>query len=88
VKGGPQLYDVVTFMESHGFVVYDIFGAHYRPLDGAMAQVDMAFVKENNQFRKYHIYATQEQREKLTKEMLRGRKVWKGGVRKLCMKSH
>lgn len=78
VKCGPQLYDVVTFMKSHGFVVYDIFGANYRPLDGAMAQVDMAFVKENSQFRKYHIYATQKQRGKLTKEMLRGRSFGKG----------
>lgn len=76
VKGGPQLYDVVTFMKSHGFVVYDIFGLNYRLLDDALAQVDMAFVKEKNhsQFRKYHIYAIQKQREKLTKGMLRGRR--------------
>ena len=73
-KSGPQLYDIVTFMKSHGFVVYDIFGLNYRPLDDALAQVDMAFVKENSQFRKYHIYTTRKQREKLTKEMLRGKR--------------
>lgn len=77
VKGGPQLYDIVTFMKSHGFVVYDIFGGHYRPLDGALAQVDMAFVKENSQFRKHHIYTTRKQREKLNEGMLRGRKFLK-----------
>jgi len=71
VKGGPQLYDVVTFMKSHGFVVYDIVGRLYRPLDDALAQIDMAFVKENSQFRKYHIYANPKQREKVTKSMLR-----------------
>jgi len=73
VKGGPQLYDVVKFMNSHGFVIYDIFGLNYRPLDDALAQVDMAFVKENSQFRKYHIYANPKQREKLTKRMLLSR---------------
>jgi FkbM family methyltransferase len=37
VKGGPQFYDVVVFMKSHGYFVYDMFGYHCRPLDGAMA---------------------------------------------------
>jgi len=75
VKGGPQLYDVVKFMNLHGFVIYDIFGLNYRPLDDALAQVDIAFVKESSQFRKYHIYTNKKQREELTKRMLlfRGR---------------
>jgi len=61
----PQFYDVVTYMKKQGFVVYDIFGSCVRPLDGALAQVDMAFVKENGQFRQCHFYATPEQRRKL-----------------------
>lgn len=73
VKGGPQLYDVVTFMKSRGFVVYDMFGYHYRLLDGAMAQIDIAFVKEESIFRINHTYANPEQREKLTKSILRYR---------------
>ena len=64
-KGGPDYYDIVTFMRSRGFVVYDIFGLHYRPLDNALSQVDMVFVKEKGLFRKNHFYATKEQREKL-----------------------
>jgi len=48
---GPQFYDVVSYMKDRGFVVYDIFGGHNRPLDGALGQIDMAFVKENGQFR-------------------------------------
>ena len=60
---GPQFYDVVCYMKDSGFVVYDIFDPVYRPLDGAMSQVDMVFVKENGQFRKHHIYATREQRK-------------------------
>lgn len=70
-QGGPQLHDVVIFMKDRGFVVYDIFGGHYRPLDGALAQVDMAFVRENGQFRKYHQYATAEQRDALTQQFLK-----------------
>ncbi|MFC1998983.1 FkbM family methyltransferase [Chloroflexota bacterium] len=64
---GPQFYDVVSYMKDLGFVVYDVFGGHNRPLDGALAQIDMMFVKENGQFRKHHFYATREQRKQLTK---------------------
>lgn len=61
-NGGPQLFDVMNFMKQRGFVVYDILDYGYRPLDGAMSQVDLVFVKENGIFRKYHFYATKEQR--------------------------
>jgi len=61
----PQFYDVVSYMKEQGFVVYDIFDSCTRPFDGALAQVDMAFVKENGQFRQYHTYATKEQREQM-----------------------
>ena len=53
---GPQFYDVVDYMKARQFVVYDIFGWHPRLLDGALAQVDIAFVRENGPFRKYHRY--------------------------------
>jgi len=61
----PQFYDVVTYMKDQGFVVYDIFCGWTRPLDGALAQVDMAFVKENGRFRQSNSYATKEQRQKM-----------------------
>jgi FkbM family methyltransferase len=61
-RQGPQLSDIVAYMKDKGFVVYEIFGGHYRPLDGALAQVDMAFVKECGMFRVTHAYATREQR--------------------------
>jgi FkbM family methyltransferase len=66
---GPQLYDVVSYMKNRGFVVYDIFGNHNRPLDGALCQVDMAFVKENGQFRKEHFFATAQQRQQQTRRL-------------------
>jgi FkbM family methyltransferase len=65
-QGGPQFFDVITWMKNHGFVTYDLFGGHNRHLDGALAQIDIIFVKENGFLRKDHAYATREQREKLT----------------------
>jgi FkbM family methyltransferase len=61
--GGPQVCDVVGWMKQAGFVVYDIYGFNYRPLDGALCQVDMVFVKEKGRFREQHAFATAEQRE-------------------------
>jgi hypothetical protein len=60
--GGPQLYDVVSQMKAYGFVVYDIFGFNYRPFDGALAQVDMVFVREQGYFRQSHVFSTPEKR--------------------------
>lgn len=59
--GAPQFHDVVVYMKNRGFVAYDIFGGAVRPLDGALGQIDMVFVKENGLFRRDHCYATSEQ---------------------------
>ena len=61
-EGGPQFFDVVLYMKEHGFVVYDFFGGNNRPLDGALAQVDTVFVKENGKFRKQHAFRWMVQR--------------------------
>lgn len=60
--GGPEVADVIAFMRASGFVPYDIFRLKHRPLDGALSQLDLAFVKESGIFRQQHIYATPEQR--------------------------
>jgi FkbM family methyltransferase len=60
---GPLFHDVVAFMKSHGFVAYDVFGFQYRPLDNALSQADIAFVREGGSFRQHHYYATRNQRE-------------------------
>lgn len=69
-KGGPQVYDCMAFMKEQDFVAYDIFDLQYRLLDGAMSQVDIAFVREQSHFRKYHFYATGEQRAEQTKQLV------------------
>jgi hypothetical protein len=44
-------------MKKKKYVAYDVFGGHNRPLDGARAQADIAFVKENGLFRTSHSWA-------------------------------
>jgi FkbM family methyltransferase len=61
--GGPQLYDVVCRMKQLGFVLYDIYGMSYRPLDGALCQIDAVFVREHGVLRRSHAFATPGQRE-------------------------
>lgn len=67
--GGPQFIDVVNYMNERGFVVYDIFDGRNRPLDNALAQVDIAFVKKDGQFRHVKTFCTPLQRAKQTKEL-------------------
>jgi len=67
---GSQCYDIIKFMKEQGFVVYEIFDPVYRLLDEAMSQIDIAFVKERGQFRKYHFYATKQQREMQDKKII------------------
>ena len=74
MKGAPQFYDVVSWMKNHGFVAYDIVPGWNRPLDNALGQVDIVFVKENGIFRQDHSYSTLEQRDKLLGLKKHGRK--------------
>ena len=66
--GIPLLAEVVSFMKENGFVAYDIFGGNNRLYDNALAQVDMAFVKEQGLFRESDHFATSEQRRAFTEK--------------------
>ena len=61
LEGQPQLHDVVAYMKEGGFVAYDFYAGHLRLLDGALAMVNMAFVREDGMFRRSHDFATPEQ---------------------------
>jgi FkbM family methyltransferase len=56
-KNAPDFYDVIVFMRKKGFVLYDIFDGLNRPLDNALAQKDLLFVKENGFFRQSHRFS-------------------------------
>ena len=61
MKGAPQLYDVVAYMKNRNFVAFDIVLGWNRPLDNALGQIEMVFVKDNGAFRKDHSYSTVDQ---------------------------
>jgi FkbM family methyltransferase len=67
MKGAPEFYDVISYMKNHDFVAYDIVLGWNRPLDNALGQVDIVFVKEKGWFRQNHAYSTFEQRNVLLK---------------------
>jgi FkbM family methyltransferase len=71
--GGPQLAEVVAYMQAQGFVTYDIWGMLYRPLDGALAQIDMAFVHRESKLRAEQAFATPEQRMKFAWDLTDGK---------------
>jgi len=47
----PTMDEVIAFMRQRDYVVYDLPGFGRRPSDGALGQVDVAFVKKNGRFR-------------------------------------
>ncbi len=47
-EGAPLLHDVIAFMKTIGFLTYDILEIHRRPLDKALNQVDIVFVREQS----------------------------------------
>lgn len=81
-----QFSTVVSFMEERGFVVLDICGLNRRPLDSALAQLDVAFCHRNSKLRSRHEYASPSQRREqfLLGRPKLGREKWpftKGGIR-------
>ncbi len=49
--GIPQFADIVRFCDDAGFVAYDVLEGFTRALDGALAQIDLAFVRKDSVLR-------------------------------------
>jgi len=47
-EGAPLIDSVIAFMRDIGFVTYDILEIHRRPLDQAMNQIDILFIRPNS----------------------------------------
>lgn len=62
--GGPAFMEVCDYLRSRDLVPYDFVDPQYRPLDGALSQIDVVFVREDSHLRRDHFYATREQRER------------------------
>lgn len=52
LQNAPDFHDIIVYMKNIGYVVYDIVGGINRPLDYALGQKDLVFVKENGFFRR------------------------------------
>lgn len=46
--GVPLLHDALNCLRKFGLVTYDILQIHRRPLDGALNQIDIMFVREQS----------------------------------------
>jgi FkbM family methyltransferase len=65
VPGAAQFHEVVAWMHEHGFDAADFYNGHNRLLDGALAQLDVAFLQSNGRFRREQRYATAAQADQL-----------------------
>jgi len=59
--GIPQFADIVRFCDEAGFAVYDVLEGHMRSLDGALAQIDLAFIRKDSPLRSQSAYFSPEQ---------------------------
>lgn len=73
-RGTATFADTVRYMNERGFVPYDLFGLKYRPLDHALAQADVIFVRKDNNLRDDHSYASRSQRQMQDAAFSRGTK--------------
>jgi FkbM family methyltransferase len=69
LPGAAQFHDVVPYMKERGFVAYDVYGGHARLTDGALAQVNLAFVREDGRFRRDQAFATAGQVDQMVREL-------------------
>lgn len=67
--GAPLAFEVMAALRDQGFAVHDIVGLAHRPLDGALAQADIVFVREDSALRRHHHYASALQRAALTERL-------------------
>jgi len=51
LKDAPEVAEVVAEFAALGWVLYDVVALTRRPLDGALGQLDLAFVKAGSPFR-------------------------------------
>lgn len=57
-EGMPTTRNCIEFMAENGYELYDITDFLRRPLDGALAQVDMAFALRDGTFRKSNLWGS------------------------------
>ena len=56
----PLLADIIAWLQARAFVAYDICGLTRRPLDDALWQADVLFVRADSRFRRDKRWAAHE----------------------------
>jgi FkbM family methyltransferase len=51
IADAPEAFQIIDFLKQKDFVIFDLLGAARRPLDDALAQLDILFVKEDSPLR-------------------------------------
>ena len=69
-KKRPVFAEVVCDLDALGYSVYDMFDGVNRPLDGALAQLDVAFVKTEGLFRRDDRWSTPEQQHAVDNQLI------------------
>lgn len=62
-KGAPEIHEIISTMVDLGYRCYEVLEGHYRAIDNALAQVDIAFVKHDSQLRSSKCFFSEEQLE-------------------------
>jgi FkbM family methyltransferase len=52
LEGAAHMFETTDYMRQNGFTIYDICGLGRRPLDNAMAQLDLVFCKNDSRLLK------------------------------------
>lgn len=58
-----KIDSLIKFFDSINYEIYDIYGASYRPIDNAMAQIDIVFCHKESILNSSNIYANTEMRK-------------------------
>ncbi len=60
-KGAPEIHEIISVMAGFGYRCYEILEGHYRAIDNALAQVDIAFVKNDSILRSSKCFFNEKQ---------------------------
>jgi FkbM family methyltransferase len=56
LEGSPLIHEMIEYMTIRNYLIDDIAGYICRPYDGALGQLDIAFVKSNSPLRKSNLW--------------------------------
>ena len=60
-KGAPEIHNIIESMIELGYRCYEVLEGHYRAVDNALAQIDIAFVKHDSILRESKCFFNKEQ---------------------------